>query len=148
MTPKQTDLIRTTYQRAKRIAPHFAATFYAELFAIDPTLRRLFSGDMVRQGAALMGSLDYVVEGVSAFESIAPALRALAQRHAGYGVEPQHYPLVGTALMRTFRHELGAEFGAEAREAWSAAYRMISETMIAAAYGPISASNPAASPRR
>jgi hemoglobin-like flavoprotein len=51
-------------------------------------------------------------------------------------VEARHYAQVGTALMRTLKHELGAEFTPEARAAWNAAYMLLAETMIEAAYAP------------
>ena len=37
--------------------------------------------------------------------------------------------------MRTLKHELGADFTAEARAAWTAAYQQIADVMREAAYG-------------
>lgn len=149
MTPRQIELLQTTFQRVMRISAHFAATFYAELFAIDPSARAKFKGDMIRQGHALMATLAHVVETIGDRERMAPLLRDLAVRHVGYGVEPRHYPMVGTALLRTLKHELGGDFTQEAREAWASAYKIVSDIMLAAANDPdaIGAANPAASPR-
>lgn len=146
MDSQQTALVERTFEHARRIGPHFAATFYNELFLMDPAVRRKFTGDMVRQGEQLMAFLAYIVAGLRAPETILPAVRDLGVRHAGYGVEARHYPIVGTALVRTLRHELGHEFTPEARAAWTAAYKMLADAMCEAAYG-VSA-NPAASPQR
>lgn len=135
MDSQQTALIQRTFDHARRIGPHFAATFYNELFLLDPAVRRMFSGDMVRQGEQLMAFLGYIAAGIRDPETILAAVRELGARHVGYGVEARHYPLVGTALIRTFRHELGAEFTPEARAAWTAAYKVLSDAMIEAAYG-------------
>jgi hemoglobin-like flavoprotein len=146
MDPQQTALVQSTFERATRLGPHFSATFYSELFVIDPSLRRLFSGDMIRQGEQLMLFLAHIVYGIDRLDEILPAVRDLGARHVGYGVEARHYAMVGTALIRTFRHELGADFTPEARQAWTAAYKLMSDAMCEAAYG-VSAS-PAASLQR
>lgn len=135
MTPRQIELIQHTFQRAQRIGPHFTATFYSELFAIDPALRPMFRGDMVAQGQHLMHALRHITGALADLDEVLPALRDMAIRHVAYGVEARHYPIAGTALLRTFRHELGADFPAEARTAWAAAYQCIADVMCDAAYG-------------
>ena len=135
MNQAQIALVQQGFDRASRLGAHVAATFYAELFAIDPTLRAMFKGDMIIQGEKLMKTLRTLVEGLANPEAILPVIRHLAVKHLDYGVEAQHYATVGTALMRTLRHELAAEFTPEAREAWTAAYQYLADAMIAAAYG-------------
>lgn len=135
MTPSQVELVQTSFARASKIGPHVAATFYAELFAIDPTLRKLFKSDVIVQGQKLMTMLTQIVDGLSTPETMLPVARDLAVRHVAYGVESHHYATVRTALLRTLRHELGAEFTSETRVAWIAAYEVLSDVMREAAYG-------------
>jgi hemoglobin-like flavoprotein len=142
MDKAQILVIRQSFARAARIGPHVAATFYAELFAIDPSLRALFKTDMILLGRKLMDMLERIVASLDDPETMQPLLRDLAVRHLGYGVEARHYATVGTALLRTLRHELGEEFTPEVRAAWAAAYTVISDAMREAAYGA------AASPAR
>ncbi len=134
MDRQQIELVQQSFARAARLGPHVAATFYSELFAIEPALRPLFKGDMVVQGEKLMTMLGHIVSGLETPETLAAA-RDLAVRHVDYGVEPHHYVMVGTALMRTLRHELGAHLTPETRAAWAAAYQMVSDVMREAAYG-------------
>lgn len=134
MNPNQIALVQSSFEQAARIAPHFAATFYAELFALDPSLRGLFKNDMIAQGQKLMQTLAVIVSSLDQGE--APEARELAIRHLEYGVTRAHYRLVELALMRTLKHELGPSFTPEAREAWAAAYAELSKTMIEAAYPP------------
>ena len=134
MNPHQTRLVQASLDVASRAGPHLAATFYAELFAIDPSLRALFRGDMVAQGQKLTVTLARVVGNLTQPETILPLARALAVKHLEYGVEPHHYQTVATALLRALKHELGANFTAETREAWSLAYRLLADAMIEAAY--------------
>jgi hemoglobin-like flavoprotein len=142
MDHKQVELIQNTFAKAAKIAPHLAATFYAELFAIAPTLRPMFKGDVILQGEKLMTMLGQIVSGLDEPEKILPIVQALGRGHVGYGVEASHYALVGTALMRALRHELGAEFTPEARAAWAEAYQFLCDAMCEAAYGPPAARAP------
>lgn len=134
MNQAQVALVQQGFDRAARLGAHVAATFYAELFAIDPTLKTLFKGDMIVQSEKLMQTLRALVAGLASPEAILPLIRRLAVKHLDYGVKAQDYATVGTALMRTLRHELASEFTPEAREAWTAAYQFLADTMIAAAY--------------
>lgn len=135
MNPRQIELVQRSFDRASRLRLHVAATFYAELFAIDPSLRALFKGDVIAQGAKLMAMLSLVVEGLTSPEKLLTEVHALALRHLAYGVNAGHYDTAGIALMRTLKHELGAEFTPETREAWIAAYALLTRAMRRAAYG-------------
>ena len=134
MNERQIQLVQHSFERASRIGAHLAATFYAELFAIDPSLRGMFKGDMIVQGQKLLNTLRFVVENLRQTETLLPVVRTLALKHLDYGVEAQHYSHVGIALMRTMKHELAAEFTPEAHQAWRAAYQLLADAMIGAAY--------------
>lgn len=136
MNQPQIELVQRTFVQASRIAPHLASTFYAELFAIEPSLRPMFKGDIIVQGQKLMTMLAYLVDHLAEPTVIELAVRELAVRHVFYGVETHHYAMVGTALLRTLQHELGREFTPEARAAWGAAYRHLATVMRDAAYKP------------
>ena len=136
MNQHQTDLVQRSFARASRVGPHVAATFYAELFAIEPSLRALFRCDMIVQGEKLMTMLTRIVAGLNEPATMLPELGDLAVRHVGYGVEARHYAVVGVALLRTLQHELGGDFTPETRAAWAGAYQLISDAMRQAAYEP------------
>jgi len=59
----------------------------------------------------------------------------LAIKHVDYGVKPEHYTLVGNALLRTLKKGLGAQYTNEVRDAWVEAFRMLARIMKDAAYG-------------
>ena len=134
MTPAQIRLVQDSFRAVAPIRDTAAALFYARLFEIDPDLRALFRAtDMTKQGTKLMASLGFVVHGLNRPDTILPAVRALASRHVTYGVKEHHYPIVGQALIETLAAGLGAAFTPEVREAWEAAYELLSSVMIAAA---------------
>jgi nitric oxide dioxygenase len=129
MTPHQITLVRTTFAQVLPITDTTAASFYARLFELDPSLRLLFSTDVAEQGRKLMQTIAAAVHGLDDLGTLVPAVRALGRRHAGYGVRDEHYQTVAVALLDTLAAGLGAAFTAEVREAWTAAYWLLADTM-------------------
>ena len=130
MTPHQIHLIRSSFAPLKPLAPTVAEAFYAQLFARDPALRALFrGGDMGGQGARLMQMIGAAIDLLDRPASLNPVLLKLGQRHAGYGVVAAHYASVGAALLDTLAAGLGDGFTAEVREAWTAMYGHVAQTM-------------------
>ena len=134
MTPQQVNQVQTSFNKIIPIADPAAALFYGRLFAMAPETRALFRGDMHRQGRKLMSAIATVVNGLGDFEAIAPVACDLAKRHVSYGVTPEHYAFVGSALLWTLEQGLADEFTPALRAAWEAAYTALSEVMIASAY--------------
>lgn len=130
MTPDQIALVRDSF---RRVPAEAAALFYGRLFDQAPELRPMFRGDMAEQGRKLLAMIAVAVNALDAPERLLPAVRVLGQRHAGYGVVPEHYRVVGAALLWTLREGLGDAFTPETEAAWTAAYVLLSETMIDAA---------------
>jgi nitric oxide dioxygenase len=133
MTPKQIELVKSSFAKMAPVKDQAAALFYRRLFELDPDLRPLFRGDMAAQGAKLMAALGAVVASLDQLASVMPAVRELGRRHAAYGVRPEHYATVGEALMSTLEQGLGADFTPATRRAWTDAYASLAWAMIAAA---------------
>lgn len=133
MTPEQIALVRASFAQVLPIADAAAGLFYDRLFALDPALRPLFRGDLTAQGRALMGMIRVAVNGLDRLEQIVPAVQALGQRHAAYGVKDEHYATVAGALLWTLEQGLGAAFTPATREAWTQAYTLLAATMQTAA---------------
>lgn len=131
MTPDQIDLLQSSFRKVAPISEAAAGLFYDRLFEIAPEVRALFKSDMTEQGRKLMATLGAVVSGLRDPDAILPAVRALARKHVSYGVKAEHYAPVGAALIWTLEQGLGDGFDRPTREAWLAAYAMLSEAMIA-----------------
>jgi hemoglobin-like flavoprotein len=133
MTPKQIEIVQASFSRVAPIAETAAGLFYARLFELDPGLKPLFKGDMKRQGMMLMSMIGTAVRGLSNTEALVPMVKNLGRRHVGYGVKESHYGTVGQALIETLEKGLGNDFNADMREAWLAAYSLLSTVMKAGA---------------
>jgi nitric oxide dioxygenase len=137
MTPEQVTLVQDSFRAVVPIKEQAAALFYGRLFEIAPEVKPLFAKtDIVEQGAKLMATLAFVVGGLKRPEEVIGPAQALAKRHVGYGVEAAHYAAVGAALLWTLEQGLGAGFTPPVKEAWTAAYVLLSGVMIEAAAAP------------
>jgi nitric oxide dioxygenase len=139
MSPQQIDLVQRSFNEVKPIAAAAADLFYKRLFMLDPSLRPMFKGEMSKQGQMLMSMIGAAVAGLRNLEKLAPVVRQLGARHAGYGVRTEHYTTVGTALLWTLEEGLGDKFTPQVREAWAAAYDLLSEVMQLGALEPAEA---------
>jgi hemoglobin-like flavoprotein len=133
MTAEQKRLVRESFHSISDSTGPLALLFYARLFELDPNLRPMFHQDIVVQGRKLMSMLAAVVANLDDLDRLSPTLRAMGQRHIGYGVHPEHYREVKSALLWTFGQVLDTDFYPEVRAAWSAVIDAISTTMQAGA---------------
>jgi hemoglobin-like flavoprotein len=129
MTPEQKQLIRESFPAIREMAGPVSLLFYGRLFALEPALRPMFRQDIELQGRKLMDMLTAVVDNLDQFEGLAPTLRALGQKHAGYGVRPEHYQTVARALIWALGQALDTQFYPELRSAWLAIIEAVSLSM-------------------
>jgi hemoglobin-like flavoprotein len=135
MTPEQVKLVQESFAKVAPISDVAASMFYGRLFEIAPDVKPMFPADMTDQRKKLMATLAVVVNGLSQLDTVLPAASALAKKHVGYGVKPEHYMPVGAALLWTLEKGLGAAWTPPIAEAWTSAYTTLSGFMISEAYG-------------
>ncbi len=129
MNSHQIETVQHTFAQAAPMADEIATRFYQRLFELDPSLRRLFHGDMKQQGDKLMTVLAFAVAGLSKPETILGPVRRLGERHVQYGVQPHHYATVGEALLWTLAQLFGPAFTPEVEAAWAGAYGLLAGVM-------------------
>jgi len=135
MTPSQIELVQDSFAKVAPISDQAASLFYDRLFEVAPQVRAMFPDDLTEQRKKLMATLAVVVNGLTNLPAILPAASALAKRHVGYGAKPEHYPVVGSALLWTLEKGLGDAWTDDVAQAWTAAYGTLSGYMISEAYG-------------
>lgn len=129
MTPRQIELVQSTWQQVVPIRAQAGALFYERLFGENPQLRGMFPADIAPQAAKLMAMLHTAVNALTDLDTAVPVLRELGRRHVAYGVRAEHYDPVGAALLWTLAQGLGPAFTDPVREAWTAAYALVAQTM-------------------
>lgn len=141
MTPSQIRLVRNSFNKIEPIATQIGAAFYNKLFQTAPETRALFKGDMAHQHAKFMSVVNELVSLhlrslislpvtlLNNSEAAMPAIHALGQRHAHWGVSPVHFELMRNALIETLSEVLGEDFNQQTREAWQAAFDLMANVM-------------------
>ena len=128
------DTIETTFDLVAPPGDAWMDVFYARLFAAAPAVKPLFAGtDIRRQKAMLLSALVVVRTSLRDMDALVPRLRELGARHVAYGARPQHYVIVGEALIASLAQIAGEAWRPEHELAWGAALAVIADAMLSGA---------------
>lgn len=82
LTPKQLELVQTSWDKVEPIADTAADIFYSRMFSVEPSYRELFPEDMAKQKKSLMMMLSAAVKGITNLDELVPKVQDLGRRHA------------------------------------------------------------------
>jgi class 3 adenylate cyclase/hemoglobin-like flavoprotein len=133
--PDPTLLVQETVGILLQQQERFTTELYQRLFTLAPAARTLFRGNLQSQGQMLAHMLQILVYAMSRPDSRALGLRDLGQRHVGYGVAADHYPILRQAFLDTVRVMLGEKHTPQVEKAWASTIDTISKVMLSAAHG-------------
>ena len=126
-----TNLLETSFACLREHETEFTACFYSTLFSDYPQVQPLFSHiQMNEQAKKLFASLVLVVNNLTKPDVLTDVLQGLGTRHVKYGVLPEHYPMVGSCLLKAMARTLTEQWTAEVEAAWTEAYAAITEIML------------------
>jgi NAD(P)H-flavin reductase/hemoglobin-like flavoprotein len=131
--PSGLPTIEETFTIVSRAGEKAVAYFYGRLFAENPGLRVMFPAAMDYQRDRLFRALTRIVHALGRPEEMESFVCQLGQDHRKYGVQSEHYPAVGRALLATLRKFAGDAWTESAETAWTDAYQRTAELMTAAA---------------
>src|SRR5436853_477965 len=121
MTPEQLRLVRESFEGIRPTMPSVLLLFYGRLFELDPSLRPLFRHDLKLQTRKLADMLSAILDTADRFDEIRPRLGELGRRHrVEYGVKPEHYETLKTALVWALGHAMAGQFYPDVKAAWIA----------------------------
>ncbi len=130
-TGLQVQLLESSFDKIKPHAGQFVISFYENLFTDYPAAKPLFAhSNMEAQSKKLLDSLVFVVDNLKHPGALTETLHGLGARHVEYGTLPEHYPLVGNSLLKTFEQYLKEEWTPATKQAWIDAYGVIAEVML------------------
>ena len=131
LTKKEIELIKKSWGLVRKIDPVLVGDiFYSKLFFDNPELRKIFPQNMEEQYQKFLDMLNTIVERLEKLDELKGDIVAMAKRHKDYGVKPQHYSMVGIALISTLQKTLAQEWNEDIRAAWVNCYAILSGTMI------------------
>ncbi len=110
--------------------------FYRMMLSEYPQVRPLFnqahqaSGDQPR---ALANGVLMYARHIDRLQALGPLVSQVVQKHVSLQILPEHYPIVGSCLLRAIREVLGAEIATdEVIEAWRLAYGQLADLLVGA----------------
>ncbi|PJI47918.1 MAG: NO-inducible flavohemoprotein [Pseudomonas sp.] len=110
--------------------------FYKMMLSEYPEVRPLFNqahqatGDQPR---ALANGVLMYARHIDELEQLGPLVAKIVNKHVALQIQPEHYPIVGTCLLRAIREVLGEDIATqEVIDAWAAAYGQLADILIGA----------------
>ena len=93
--------------------------------------------DLKAHATKVVATVATAVGMLTKLDELVPILTSLGTKHVCYGVVPEHYAVVGEALIATLSDALGDAFDAETKSAWVAVYGIVQKTMIGDNYDTV-----------
>lgn len=136
ITAQQIDIVKATAPLLQQAGETLTQYFYGIMLNEYPQVRPLFnqanqtSGDQPR---ALANAVINYALFIDRLDQISGVVEQIVHKHAALQILPEHYPIVGTCLLRAIRDVLGASVANdEVIAAWAAAYQQLADILIAA----------------
>lgn len=140
MTTQNVELSEKTIAVVKSTAPVLEQNgelltrhFYQRMFRENPEVRSFFNMGHQAGGTqqrALAGAICAFAANVDNLEVLGTAVERIAQKHAGLGILPEHYPIVGENLLASIREVLGEAATSDIIDAWAEAYGFLANILI------------------
>ncbi|MBA1263750.1 NO-inducible flavohemoprotein [Stutzerimonas sp. NM35] len=131
---EQRALIKATVPLLESGGEALTTHFYRLMLAEHPEVRPLFnqahqaSGDQPR---ALANGVLMYAKHIDRLEQLGGLVSQIVNKHVALQVLPEHYPIVGSCLLRAIREVLGSDIATdEVITAWAAAYQQLADILI------------------
>ncbi|WP_339080559.1 NO-inducible flavohemoprotein [Pseudomonas sp. TMP9] len=136
LTPEQTALIKATVPLLESGGEALTRHFYALMLGEYPEVRVLFNQAHQASGGqqrALANAVLMYARHIDRLEALGPLVGQIVNKHVSLQILPEHYPIVGSCLLRAIREVLGAEIATDAViDAWAVAYGQLADILIGA----------------
>eukprot|EP00128_Syssomonas_multiformis_P001561 Colp12_sorted_trinity150504_noHs@7559 len=136
LTTDQTIIIKATVPILETGGETLTKHFYANMLKDHPVVVPFFnkahqaSGDQPR---ALANAVLMYAKNIERLEKMGPLVNQIINKHVSLDINPAHYAIVGSCLLKAIREVLGKEIATDAViDAWGAAYGQLADILIGA----------------
>ena len=134
LTLAQRDIIKATVPLLETGGETLTTHFYRIMLTEYPQVRPLFNQAHQASGAqprALANGVLMYARHIDRLEALGPLAGQIVNKHVALQIQPEHYPIVGSCLLRAIREVLGADIATDAViAAWAAAYQQLADLLI------------------
>ena len=136
LSNQQRAIIKATVPLLETGGEALTRHFYAMMLAEYPEVRPLFNQAHQASGAqqrALANAVLMYARHIDRLEALGPLVSQIVNKHVALQILPEHYPIVGSCLLRAIREVLGEEIATdEVIQAWAVAYGQLADILIGA----------------
>lgn len=130
LSPKSIELIKATAPVVAEHAESITSAMYEILFSKHPELKELFKNAQPDQHKKLAAAVVAYASNIDNLGVLSKAIEKMAQTHVRSTVKPEHYPIVGGALLEAISKILGEAATQEILDAWAEAYFFLANILI------------------
>lgn len=133
LSPEVLSILKQSVPVLEEKGVEITKTFYDILFERNPELKNLFNLANQRNGnqaKALAGAIFAYANLAEHPEQLMPMVNRIAHKHISLNILPEHYPLVGEALLMALSKELDLPLEHGLIQSWGEAYQSLAEVFI------------------
>lgn len=130
MNEKTKAIIKSTAPLLKERGEEITTVMYRFLFTRNPELKELFKNAEPDQYKKLAAAVYAYAANIDKLEVLGKGIETMALAHVKTNIQPEHYPLVGGALLSAIAEVLGETATPEVIEAWKEAYFFLADVLI------------------
>jgi len=123
-------IIKATAPAVAANAEAITSTMYEILFTKHQELKELFKNAPADQHKKLAAAVVAYATNIDNLDILKGAVEKMALTHVSASVKPEHYPIVGTALLEAVSKVLGEAATSEVVNAWKEAYFFLADILI------------------
>ncbi len=124
-------IIKATAPVLKDHGEAITTEMYKVLFSKYPETQPLFKDASADQHKKLAAAVYTYAANINKLENLSKGIEQMAEVHVKTGVLPEHYPMVGDALLQAIKTVLGDTATDEIMAAWGEAYGFLADVLIA-----------------
>lgn len=131
LSAKTIEIVKSTVPLLQEKGVEITTRFYQILFSEHPELLNIFNHTNQKKGRqqqALANAVYAAATYIDNLEAIIPVVKQIGHKHRSLGIKAEHYPIVGTCLLRAIKEVAGAPD--EVLNAWGEAYGVIADAFI------------------
>lgn len=123
-------IIKATAPVLKEKGEAITTAMYKILFERNPELKELFKDAEPDQYKKLAQAVYAYAANIDNLGALGKGIETIAQAHVKTNIKPEHYPLVGGALLSAIEEVLGEAASADIMNAWKEAYFFLADVLI------------------